>query len=494
MYNTLSSADDEVSELVLQLENGLLRFQQQLSFSQRIRHLMSPQHQQIYDRSLVMFQSKLEIIKSMLQGAANPVELDGVDKLKYFWKKNGITEAIRDLQTWQALTDQTWFLFMAIMDPGVDSALAADGSRILSLVPSTSTIRSSLTAGTSQGGARLMLPYGEVEQMEILDIAFSDAKTAQRAHSSGSSGAAFYVLNEISGLQSLPGSRFSRYAIAKEDSGRLASRLQHKDPEKFGLLTCKGFTLSGTKADPKITLVLRAPPDLFPYPRSLRSLLLGTGFPDSLTQRLGLAKGLANAVGYVHVFGFVHKNIRPESVLCFRRPDGTITSTFLVGFELFRRDMGWTQRLGDTAPERNLYRHPYRQGINPAWNYTMQHDIYSLGVCLLEIGLWRSFVNYVPASDGGAFLVSDVLGFPAGISDLQLAQSLAAEGKERLVSLAHKELPQHMGTKYSEVVIACLTFMDKEDADFSDDLGSEAGQDILIGIHYIEKVCIPSFL
>ena len=24
----------------------------------------------------------------------------------------------------------------------------------------------------------------------------------------------------------------------------------------------------------------------------------------------------------------------------------------------------------------------------------MQHDIYSLGVCLLEIGLWESFVEY----------------------------------------------------------------------------------------------------
>ena len=32
----------------------------------------------------------------------------------------------------------------------------------------------------------------------------------------------------------------------------------------------------------------------------------------------------------------------------------------------------------------------------------MQHDIYSLGVCLLEIGLWRSFVYYEgeDSSDG----------------------------------------------------------------------------------------------
>lgn len=433
-----------------------------------------------------MFQSRLEIIRSMLQGVSNPAILDGVDKIKYLWKKSGIAGAIKDLQTWQALTDQSWFLFMAIADPEIDSALDTDGSSTLSLIPSASTIRSSLKMGTSLSGAKLMLPHGEVERMEILDIAFSDAKTAKRNHSSGSS--ACYVLNEISGLQSPPGSQFSRYAIAKEDSGKLASKLQHKNPEKFRLLTCKGFTLSGTKADPKITLILRAPPDLSPHPRSLRSLLLGTGFPDSLTQQLDIAKELANAVGYVHVFGFVHKNIRPESILCFSRPDGTFTSTFLVGFELFRRDMGWTQRLGDTAPDKNLYRHPSRQGINPAWNYTMQHDIYSLGVCLLEIGLWKSFVNYGPTSNEKTFLVPQVLGFPAGISDLQLAKSLAAEGKERLVSLAQKELPRHMGTKYSEVVITCLKFMDEEDAEISKDVKSENGQGILVGIHYIEKV------
>jgi hypothetical protein len=46
------------------------------------------------------------------------------------------------------------------------------------------------------------------------------------------------------------------------------------------------------------------------------------------------------------------------------------------------------------AWDRNVYRHPLRQGDRPAEAYRMQHDIYSLGVCLLEIGLWESFVEY----------------------------------------------------------------------------------------------------
>jgi hypothetical protein len=38
-------------------------------------------------------------------------------------------------------------------------------------------------------------------------------------------------------------------------------------------------------------------------------------------------------------------------------------------------------------------------GEFPAEEYKMQHDIYSLGVCLLEIGLWEPLVEY--PEDGG---------------------------------------------------------------------------------------------
>lgn len=49
---------------------------------------------------------------------------------------------------------------------------------------------------------------------------------------------------------------------------------------------------------------------------------------------------------------------------------------------------------GDMSWDRNVYRHPLRQGNDPVDRYRMQHDIYSLGVCLLEVGLWESFVEY----------------------------------------------------------------------------------------------------
>ncbi|KAF4540152.1 Het-s domain protein [Lasiodiplodia theobromae] len=42
----------------------------------------------------------------------------------------------------------------------------------------------------------------------------------------------------------------------------------------------------------------------------------------------------------------------------------------------------------DNDLERNLYRHPDRQG-RPKTSFSKLHDIYALGVVLLEIGLWE---------------------------------------------------------------------------------------------------------
>jgi hypothetical protein len=65
-----------------------------------------------------------------------------------------------------------------------------------------------------------------------------------------------------------------------------------------------------------------------------------------------------------------------------------------MGFENFRPADGNTYLTGDSNWERDLYRHPTRQGLCLQETYKMQHDIYSLGVCLLEIGAYEihSFV------------------------------------------------------------------------------------------------------
>jgi hypothetical protein len=187
--------------------------------------------------------------------------------------------------------------------------------------------------------------------------------------------------------------------------------------------------------------------------------------------------------------------------MCFSRLDAEVSATggqsvYLVGFENFRREEGRTHRTGDDAIERNLYRHPSRQGSSPREDYIMQHDIYSLGVCLLEVGLWQSFIEY--REPDGAPTLADHLGIPEK-TGRQAANQLKEFGKELLLSLVRKELRQCMGTKYAEIAATCLTCLDPENADFGDETEFEDGDGICIGVRYIEKVrwqspisCIPS--
>lgn len=208
----------------------------------------------------------------------------------------------------------------------------------------------------------------------------------------------------------------------------------------------------------------------------------------SITQRLQLARDLARSVGYVHIFGFVHKNVRPESILLFKRAVEPGFFTFLVGFENFRRDEGWTQRRGDDAVDRNLYRHPSRQGFNPRDDYEMRHDVYSLGVCLLEIGLWSSFIQY--ESGAGPRRPSTMITASSEKRDVPVPTQLPKQTKDSFIALACHRLPGSMGDEYDDVVKTCLTCLDPDNGDFGNETEFEDEDGIRVGARYIEKVHI----
>lgn len=52
--------------------------------------------------------------------------------------------------------------------------------------------------------------------------------------------------------------------------------------------------------------------------QSLRALLLSRDSAPSISHRVRFALELATSVSYVYTFIFMHKNIRPESVLLFQ--------------------------------------------------------------------------------------------------------------------------------------------------------------------------------
>jgi hypothetical protein len=151
----------------------------------------------------------------------------------------------------------------------------------------------------------------------------------------------------------------------------LARFLAEVEPATFGLLDCRGVIethkeraeTENTQREredwnlPITPLVefkfIFTVPKIFSEPRSLRALLV-SAIPYPLSERLALAQKLTRSIFFIHTVQFVHKNIRPETVIVFREGNSDIGAPFLAGFENFRLEDGQTYKVGDDFWERNL--------------------------------------------------------------------------------------------------------------------------------------------
>jgi hypothetical protein len=276
----------------------------------------------------------------------------------------------------------------------------------------------------------------------------------------------------------------------------------HHTSESMAILPCKGFKAK-VDADPARFELFFPLPAGTAQPHTLRHVLLGDesrfGVPFSLTWRLELGVRLATAVMYVHASGLVHKNIRPENLILLAgrgetsanerpaRPQSkTAGKLYLIGFEFARKEEEVSTRTGDDAWWRNIYRHPQRQGVHPEIDFTMLHDIYSLGVVLLEIALWRSFV--LEETDRETCEKSFAVNRDAvKLSDRETGRLKSPDGIMGVfVDKAVDFIPQVFGDRYRDIVVMCLNCLDdgglKDISDAKDDDG------ITVGMAYIERI------
>ncbi|KAL1639976.1 hypothetical protein SLS58_007402 [Diplodia intermedia] len=214
-----------------------------------------------------------------------------------------------------------------------------------------------------------------------------------------------------------------------------------------------------------VAFVFELPTGAEPTAQSLYRVLGSRNSRIALGDRFKLALALSRCIAQLHMVKWVHESFRSENILFFpesrralhdadeagklegrgkERNDetaSTMGSTIdygkpsVLGFEYSRPEVDFSHGLPDNNPERDVYRHPVRQGM-PDKPFSKIHDIYALGVVLLEIGLWQQAIT------------------------LERNQFKTARDpyvvRDQLIKQARHRLSDKMGHKYRDVVVKCL--------------------------------------
>lgn len=413
--------------------------------------LLRPSLREHYADSISRLNEKLLCALDGLQKSHNKKlsATNQVARAKALYPTKDLKKVVADLEAWQRRFDPSWYLITLLSASAIDEKLQNEkrnpsAKRVLQ-------IRESIRNVTNQRNNSDRSIFKTIQSV-----------AGDRDRIPGTNTYASYCDGRRVLLDRTNYGPNTSLGTIKSHVRDLARMLSHVDPDSFGLLKCIGVVevpsqhSTQTSQNTQFEFILPIPKGLG-FPRTLRQICLAKQ-RISLTKRFKLAKQLARSVMFVHTMGFVHKGIRPETILVFEEDNMDIGPSFLIGFERIRYAHGETDLMGDLEWEKNLYRHPHRQGLWSEEAFRMQHDIYSLGVCLLEIALWHSFVLQGPDRIQSHPWCD--LEIQSAISDRDSYRGGKAT-KERLVAITEERLPSLVGDQYTDLVLACLCCLDK---------------------------------
>jgi hypothetical protein len=222
---------------------------------------------------------------------------------------------------------------------------------------------------------------------------------------------------------------------------QLASLLSSSGSNHLGTLPFKGLIDQPSKSRHAFLFYFPAATEIS-APESLHSVIETASSTSlwPLATRFKIAQSIARSIGAFHADGWVHKSVRSQSVVFFKdRSDKhlLLTSPYLVDFEYSRPESGSTLLLRDNNNEKNLYRHPEIQDVARS-SFSKVHDLYSLGVVLLEIALWQTAHQMLKRTGLE----------PGAINAMGLQKMYIDRTKKRVAHL--------MGSPYQSAVLACL--------------------------------------
>jgi hypothetical protein len=173
-----------------------------------------------------------------------------------------------------------------------------------------------------------------------------------------------------------------------------------------------------------------------------------TKFKPGIGGRFRVAHALAATILATHSSGWVHKNICSRGILALPSQISlNEIDPYVLGWGTSRPVNADTNLVGMFEFEPNLHHHKDRFG-QPNRKFAREHDVYSLGVVLLEIGLWKTM---------STIFAKQIQRQPKVDVKNQASTFQKVNGyiMDKTQSL---ELRQEMGAAYAEVIKTCLTW------------------------------------
>lgn len=255
----------------------------------------------------------------------------------------------------------------------------------------------------------------------------------------------------------------------------LSSQPTHDPANNFRKLVCAGFFITDEHPE-RVGYVFELPQNAnsSKAPKSLLKLLFDPDTTEDdrvdidkppLQDRLALSKALCKCVHYLHVCELVHKAIRSDSVLFFTREGDReelvrLDEPYITGFDHSRPDGPNDPTITTSAVniDEDRYRHPAYL-MSTSRRSTKMHDLYSLGLVLLEIAHWATLKSLVLNRTGDAILAF-----------------LKSED-----SPLH-ELDHLVGSRYREIVERCIH------SKFNVEIGDERSKGVLQKLFWKEII------
>jgi len=190
-------------------------------------------------------------------------------------------------------------------------------------------------------------------------------------------------------------------------------------------------------------------------------------FQPLLGAKFRLASALVNFLKELHMIGWLHEDINSQNIIFFGTTSDlsacseAISTPFVVGLEKSRPDSNMWYTDGPSDEKTTIYHHPQYKKHS---RFISAYDYYSLGLVLLEIGLWTPLKAWTDK-------------YPT-----------ASPQELRLILLKDyvPRLGQKMGKSYQDIVTTCLGGEVGDINPFSSVSGDES-----VLIQYLEKVIEP---